>query len=118
MTRWEILRLGILGGIIPCPSAFVIGLIALQQQWYTTGLIMVLAFSVGLAAVLTAIGLALVHSKAYMAKKRKETKSKLYRLLEAKLPVFGALVIAMIGVVMVMFALIRLDLIDPAKFTV
>ena len=118
MTRWEILRLGILGGIIPCPSAFVIGLIALQQRWYTTGLIMVLAFSVGLAAVLTAIGLALVHGKAYMNERRKESKSKLFRLLEAKLPVFGALVITMIGVVMVMFALIRLDLIDPAKFTV
>ena len=118
MTRWEILRLGILGGIVPCPSAFVIGLIAFRQQWYISGLIMVFVFSLGLAAVLSTIGLMLVHSKDYLNRKRKETKGKVYRLLEAKLPVFGALVITLIGTLMVLMALIRLNLIDPANFTV
>ena len=118
MTRWEILRLGILGGIVPCPSAFVIGLIAFSNGWYFSGLIMVTVFSLGLAAVLATIGLLMVHSKEYLSRKRKETKSKLYRLLEAKLPVFGALVITLIGTIMVMLAMIRLQLIDVAKFTV
>ena len=68
--------------------------------------------------MLATIGLMLVHSKEYLNRKRKETRSKLYRLLEAKLPVFGALVITLIGTVMVLMAMIRLELIDPAKFTV
>ncbi|MCA8913068.1 MAG: sulfite exporter TauE/SafE family protein [Planctomycetes bacterium] len=118
MTRWEILRLGILGGIVPCPSAFVIGLIFFSAKLYFAGLVMVVVFSFGLAIVLATIGLMLVHSKEYLNRKRKETRSKLYRLLEAKLPVFGALVITLIGTVMVLMAMIRLELIDPAKFTV
>ncbi|MCA8934757.1 MAG: hypothetical protein KDB68_01005 [Planctomycetes bacterium] len=118
MTRWEILRLGILGGIVPCPSAFVIGLVFFSAKLYFAGLVMVIVFSLGLAAVLSTIGLLMVHSKEYLSRKRKETKSKLYRLLEAKLPVFGALVITLIGTIMVMLAMIRLQLIDVAKFTV
>ncbi len=118
MTRWEILRLGILGGIVPCPSAFVIGLIAFQQQWYFAGLVMIVVFSFGLAAVLATIGLTLVSTKDYLNKRRRETKSWLYRTLEAKLPVFGALVITLIGAAMVMLAAIRLNLIDPSKFSV
>jgi hypothetical protein len=42
----------------------------------------------------------------------------LYLALEAKLPVFGALVITIIGVAMVMLAAIRLGWIDPTKFAV
>lgn len=118
MTRFEILRLGILGGIVPCPSAFVIGLIAFQQQWYLSGLIMVIVFSIGLAAVLAAIGLVLVQGKSYLNQRRRETKSRLYRALERKLPVFGALVIALIGGAMTLLALIRLEMIDPSTFTV
>lgn len=118
MTRWEILRLGILGGIVPCPSAFVIGLVFFSAKLYFAGLIMVIVFSLGLAVVLSTIGLLMVHSKEYLSRKRKETKSKLYRMLEAKLPVFGALVITLIGTVMVLLAMIRLQLIDVAKFTV
>jgi len=116
LSRWEILRLGILGGVIPCPTGFVIGLIAFQQQWYFSGLILVIVFSLGLAVVLAAIGLVLVQSKSYLAARRRESKSRLLTMIESKLPVFGALVITMIGVVMVMFALIRLDLVDPNTF--
>ncbi len=118
MTRLEILRLGILGGIVPCPSAFVIGLIAFQQQWYLSGLIMVIVFSLGLATVLAAIGLVLVQTKGYLNQRRKESKSRLYRILEKKLPVFGALLIALIGAVMTLMALIRLEIVDPSRFTV
>jgi ABC-type nickel/cobalt efflux system permease component RcnA len=118
MTRWEVLRLGILGGVVPCPSAFVIGLVAFSQQLYFAGLVMILVFSLGLATVLATIGLVLVNTKAYLNEKRRSTKSRLYLALEAKLPVFGALVITVIGVAMVMLAAIRLGWIDPTKFAV
>lgn len=118
LSRWEILRLGVLGGIIPCPSAFVIGLLAFQWQMEFSGLIAVLAFSVGLATVLATIGLMLVQSKEYLARRSQEKRGPVARYLEAKLPVFGALVITLIGTLIVVFALIRLNLIDPSKFTV
>ncbi|MBE7491765.1 MAG: sulfite exporter TauE/SafE family protein [Planctomycetes bacterium] len=118
LSRWEVLRLGILGGIIPCPSAFVIGAIAFQQQMYFAGLVMVIVFSLGLALVLATIGLVLVQTKDYLNEKRRTTRSRLYRTLEAKLPVFGALVITLIGAAMVMLAAIRLGWIDPNSFAV
>lgn len=118
MSRWEILRLGILGGVLPCPSAFVIGLIALQQQWYTTGLFLVLAFSLGLGTVLSAIGLVLVQTKSYLHQRQKNPRGRIARFLEARLPMFGALVITLLGTLMVVFALIRLGLVDTATFTV
>lgn len=118
MSRFEILGLGILGGIIPCPTAFVIGLIAFQQQWYLAGLIMVLVFSLGLAAVLSSIGLVMVQSKTYLKHRAEGEKGRMYRLVEDKLPVFGALVITLIGLTLSLFALVRLDILDPNTFMV
>ena len=60
---------------------YVIGLIFFSAKLYFAGLVMVVVFSFGLAIVLATIGLMLVHSKEYLNRKRKETRSKLYRLL-------------------------------------
>ncbi len=68
--------------------------------------------------LLATIGLTLVQSKEYLARRSKEKRGPVARFLEAKLPVFGALMITLIGTLIVVFALIRLDLIDPSKFTV
>jgi ABC-type nickel/cobalt efflux system permease component RcnA len=96
----------------------VIGLIAFQWQQYAWGLILVTVFSLGLALVLASIGLMLVRSKEYLNRKPEKHKSPLRRNLEAKLPVFGALVIALLGTAMTLLALLRLDLIDPTTFAV
>ncbi|MHC4839384.1 MAG: nickel/cobalt transporter [Planctomycetota bacterium] len=118
LSRFEILRLGVLGGVVPCPAGFVIGLLFFTGREYGMGLLAVTMFSLGLGAVLTAIGLMLVHSKEYLHKKQRETKSRWLQFAEAKLPTFGAMVIAMIGLVMTVFAAIRLGFLDPASFTV
>lgn len=117
MTRWEILRLGILGGVIPCPSAFVIGLLAFQWKMEIAGLIAVLVFSVGLAGVLAVIGLMLVQTKEYLHN-RSRKKGRFAQLAEQKLPVLGALAITLVGAVILLFALVRLSVIDPATFTI
>jgi nickel/cobalt exporter len=59
----SLIALGISGGLIPCPSALLLLLssIALGQVGY--GLILVLSFSLGLASVLTGLGLLLIYSK-------------------------------------------------------
>lgn len=53
----EIVSLGVAGGLVPCPSAIVILLFAVAIGKIATGLLLILAFSFGLAAVLIAIGI-------------------------------------------------------------
>ncbi len=58
-----LMALGISGGLLPCPTALVVMLAAIALDRTAYGLVLILAFSVGLASVLTAIGIALVYAK-------------------------------------------------------
>jgi ABC-type nickel/cobalt efflux system permease component RcnA len=57
VTMRSLLALGISGGLLPCPSALVLLLAAIALHRVGFGLILVTAFSIGLAAVLTGVGL-------------------------------------------------------------
>jgi ABC-type nickel/cobalt efflux system permease component RcnA len=62
--KWSsLLALGISGGLLPCPSALVVLLSAIAMGRVGFGLALVSAFSLGLAVVLTGIGLMLVYAK-------------------------------------------------------
>lgn len=52
--------MGVAGGLVPSPSALVVllGAIALGRTWF--GVVLVLAYGLGMAATLTAAGLLLV----------------------------------------------------------
>ena len=52
--------MGASAGLIPCPSALVVLLGAVAQHQIALGLLLIVAFSAGLAATLTALGLAVV----------------------------------------------------------
>src|SRR5205085_780119 len=56
----SLLALGITGGIIPCPSALVVLLVAVYFGKVALGLSLMLAFRLGLASVLTGIGILMV----------------------------------------------------------
>ena len=56
----SLLALGISGGLLPCPTALVVLLAAVSFHNVLLGMVLVAAFSLGLAAVLTGIGLAFV----------------------------------------------------------
>jgi ABC-type nickel/cobalt efflux system permease component RcnA len=58
----SVLALGISGGILPCPSALVVLLSAIALHRVAFGMLLIVAFSLGLALVLTAIGLAMVYA--------------------------------------------------------
>ncbi|MEH2160250.1 MAG: sulfite exporter TauE/SafE family protein [Nostoc sp.] len=90
--KWSsLLALGISGGLLPCPSALVVLLSAIAMGRVGFGLALVSAFSLGLAAVLTGIGLILVY-----AKDRFEHLS--FQIPRIKmLPVASALCITIIG---------------------
>lgn len=65
-TDWRsLIALGISGGLVPCPAALVLLLSAIALGKTGFGLVLVLTFSLGLACVLTALGLVLVHAKQY-----------------------------------------------------
>ena len=62
VTWRSLLALGISGGILPCPSALVVLLAAISLHRVGYGLLLVVAFSAGLAGVLTTVGLAFVYA--------------------------------------------------------
>ena len=54
------------GGIAPCPAAIVVLLTALHLHRVGYGLLLIVIFSLGLAAILTGLGLAVVHGAAWL----------------------------------------------------
>ncbi len=63
----QLFALGVTGGIVPCPAALVVLLSAFSLHRIGFGLFLITAFSVGLAAVLVAIGLFMVYAKRFVA---------------------------------------------------
>lgn len=61
-TLRSLLVLGIAGGLIPCPSALVLLLSAIALHQTAYGLLLVCAFSFGLAVVLVSIGLVIIYA--------------------------------------------------------
>jgi len=64
----ELLTLGISGGIVPCPAALVVLLSAVSLQRIGFGLLLIIAFSVGLAAVLIAVGMLMIYARQFMSR--------------------------------------------------
>lgn len=58
-----LLALGVSGGLVPCPSALVLLLAAVAVNKTAYGILLVLSFSVGLAATLTVVGLAFLYAR-------------------------------------------------------
>ena len=91
ITWSSILALGISGGLLPCPSALVVLLSAIALDRIGFGLALVSAFSLGLAAVLTGIGLTLVYAKDWFEQlPLQASKSQLF-------PAMSALFMTLIG---------------------
>jgi nickel/cobalt transporter (NicO) family protein len=82
------------GNIAPCPAALVVLLAALALHEVGYGLAVVVAFSVGLAAVLTGLGIALVRGAAWISTRPLFDKAAAYA------PLASACVISVIGSVM------------------
>ena len=91
VTWRSLLALGISGGILPCPSALVVLLAAISLHRVGYGLLLVVAFSAGLAGVLTTVGLAFV----YAGRLLKSTGG--FGRVARVLPVFSAFVITCAG---------------------
>ncbi len=93
VTWRSLLALGISGGLLPCPSALVVLLSAISLHRVGYGMLLVVAFSVGLAATLTAIGLAFVYAGRFILNRAGARINGLARVL----PIASALVVACLG---------------------
>ncbi len=60
IRNWEVAWFGFTGGLMPCPSAIAVLLVALKLNAYALGVAMVGAFSLGLAITLVGVGLVAV----------------------------------------------------------
>ncbi len=87
----SLFALGISGGIVPCPEALVVLMIAFALNRVTLGLVILVSFSVGLALVLVAIGVLLVIAKPMMTRFTGEGRMIGY------LPVASAVVVTLLG---------------------
>jgi nickel/cobalt transporter (NicO) family protein len=66
ITLKSLVALGMAGGIIPCPSALILLLSAIALQQTALGLLLVSSFSLGLAIVLSTLGLAAVYARRWL----------------------------------------------------
>lgn len=103
VTWRSLLALGISGGLLPCPSALVVLLSAIALHRVGYGLLLVVAFSLGLACTLTGIGLAFVYAGRLM---KRRTNSIASGRIARVLPALSAFVIATIGAVIFYQALV------------
>jgi ABC-type nickel/cobalt efflux system permease component RcnA len=62
----SLLGIGAAAGLLPCPSALVVLLAAISQHELALGMLLIVAFSLGLAGTLTALGLAVVHARRFV----------------------------------------------------
>jgi ABC-type nickel/cobalt efflux system permease component RcnA len=98
----QLLALGITGGIVPCPAALVVLLGAISLGRVGFGLLLIVAFSVGLAAVLVAIGLMMVHAGRLMVRFREDNTA-----IVRWLPLASSVFIMILGVIMAAQGLVQ-----------
>jgi nickel/cobalt exporter len=91
-----LIALGASGGLVPCPSALVLLLTSVSLGRIALGLSLLVAFSAGLAVVLTGIGLAVLFAKQWLPDSGTLGRSKTLRYL----PVASAAFIVCIGIAM------------------
>ncbi len=88
----QLLLLGITGGIVPCPAALVVLLSAIALRRVGFGLLLIFAFSIGLAAVLIIMGMLAVYAGRVMSRFRMEGP-----LIQRWLPLASASMITILG---------------------
>ena len=104
----SLLALGVSGGLLPCPSALVVMLAAISLGRIGFGLLLIVAFSAGLAGVLSAIGLVFVYARSLFDRLPMDGRFARY------VPVASALVISVAGLLIVAGALVQMGLLGAA----
>jgi ABC-type nickel/cobalt efflux system permease component RcnA len=96
ITLGSLIALGVSGGLVPCPSALILMLSAIALGRPGLGLLLLVGFSTGLAAVLMGIGFLVIYAKHLLPEPKAVANRPLFRLI----PVFSAVVVICLGFAM------------------
>lgn len=99
ITFSSLLALGISGGLVPCPDAIAILLVAVAVNRIPFGMLLILSFSIGLALVLIGIGIAMVKGVRLVARSEAVSRFAVYA------PVVSAIAVISLGVALTLSAL-------------
>jgi nickel/cobalt exporter len=94
LGRRGLIGMGAAAGLIPCPSALVVLLAAIAQHEVALGMLLIVAFSLGLAGTLALLGLVVVHARRFVPPRIATSR------LAAVLPAASALVVIAVGFVL------------------
>ena len=89
-----VLSMGAAAGLIPCPSALVVLLAAIAQHEVALGMLLIVAFSLGLAGTLTVLGLAVVNARRFVPPRIAASR------VSALMPAASALLVIAVGFVL------------------
>ena len=95
LSMRSLIGLGVSGGLLPCPSALVVLLSAIALHQLAFGLALILAFSFGLASVISGIGLAVLYARKLFTR----LPSDHGRIVQV-LPVASAVIITVLGLLL------------------
>ena len=89
-----LLGMGAAAGLLPCPSALVVLLAAISQHEVALGMLLIVAFSLGLAGTLTGLGVAVVHARRFVPPRIATSR------VAVLMPAASAVVIVALGLVL------------------
>jgi ABC-type nickel/cobalt efflux system permease component RcnA len=96
ITLGSLIALGVSGGLVPCPSALILMLSSIALGRPGLGLLLLVGFSTGLAAVLMGIGFLVIYAKHLLPEPKAVVNRPMFRLI----PVFSAVVVICLGFAM------------------
>jgi nickel/cobalt exporter len=96
ITLGSLIGLGVSGGLVPCPAALVIMLAAISYGHVGAGLVLLVAFSLGLAGVLMVVGMLVLYARNWLPNPGAAGRHPIFRLV----PVLSALIIVCLGLLM------------------
>jgi ABC-type nickel/cobalt efflux system permease component RcnA len=97
---------------VPCPDAVVVLLIAVAMNRIGLGLAIIAAFSVGLAAVLIALGALTVTARPLVERIAGGTQSRLVRMY---LPIGSAVLVMLLGLALMLQVLVQTGVAGPVR---
>jgi ABC-type nickel/cobalt efflux system permease component RcnA len=96
--------MGIAGGIVPCPDAMIVLMIAIASRRIAAGLALIVAFSMGLAFTLIAIGVMMVLGVKFVVERAGAGRS---TRIAHQLPILSGIFVVVLGMTIALQSLIQ-----------
>jgi ABC-type nickel/cobalt efflux system permease component RcnA len=99
-TTWDLIAVGLSGGMVPCPSGIILLLFSLQIGQPALGLAGILSFSLGLAVMLIGVGWLALAGTRYAIRLAGADETVTHRRVLPLLPVAGGIVLVILGLLL------------------